>query len=127
MEGHALGAPDVGVVPEASRDRRAVDVAVEDRHEDREATLRSGGRLGGVADREHRAVGGRDDDVLAALRPALGVAEELEEEERQEPEKGRRQRMARDDGQDRGGERRQDERPASPGDGDPQLGSSSRR
>ena len=92
-------AGDVDHPPHRPADRRAIDVHVEHRHEDRDARDRlgaagpawplpsgpcssSGG--GDLADQRDQPVGGRDDQVVALRHHALGIAEEGEHAERQE-------------------------------------------
>jgi hypothetical protein len=96
-------------------------VAIEHRHEDRQAAGRAGRSLRSRNDGENGAVGRGDDGLLAALRDALGIPEKGEEEkrEREKEECDDRVPEEREDGRERGGN--EDERPSFTGDGDPQC------
>ena len=80
-------------VPDDAAHRIAVDVDVEDVHEDRDAhrARLHEGRLVDFGDHHDLAVGRRDDESVAALARALGIAKEVGDPERDEGQREREQ------------------------------------
>lgn len=120
MEGRTEPTPNVRVIGQVAGDRSAVDVAVEDRHEDREASRGARRRFGRRRDGENGAVGGGDDRLLAAFRDPLGIAEERKEEKGENEKEGGDDRAPEDQRDGRESRRNENERPPFAGNGDPQ-------
>src|SRR6266545_1309437 len=125
-EGGREAAGGVLVFRDFSGDRRPVDVAVEDRHEDRKPPRSAGGSLRGGSDGEHGTVGRRNDGFLAPFGNAFRISEKGEQEKRACKKKRRYDRVPRPRG-DRGRHRgKKDEDPSLAGDRDPQWATPSR-
>src|SRR6266542_2277485 len=101
-------------------------MTVEDGHEDGNAARGPGRRLGSRRNGQDCSVRGRENGLLVSRRGALGIAKERQQEDSESPEDRRQDSVPDHRGRHRENQRREDEDPALPGEGNPQLATPTR-
>src|SRR6266568_3298886 len=101
-------------------------MAVEDGHEDGNAARGPGRRLGSRRNGQDCSVRGRENGLLVSRRGARGIAKEREQEDAESAEDRRQDSVPGRPGRRRENQRREDEDPALPGDGNLQFATPTR-